>query len=62
MRLVGAPLKFAAGRNRTSVAADRANAVEPSLTEPMSNQLVPLLVEYCHLPWVEELAAFDTIA
>ena len=62
VRLVGAPLKLATGTNLTRVAAERASAVAPSLTVPISNQLVPLLVEYCHPPWVAAFAAFDTMA
>ena len=62
MRELGAPLKLATGTKRTSVAAESARAVDPSLTVPMANQLVPEFVEYCQTPWVAALAALATMA
>ena len=55
-------MKLATGTKRTSVYADSARAVDPSLTVPMANQLVPEFVEYCQTPWVAALAALATMA
>ena len=55
-------MKLATGTKRTSVSADSARAVDPSLTVPMANQFVPELLEYCQTPWVAALAALATMA
>ena len=58
----GEPTKPVTGTKRIIVPVPIARAVAPSATVPTANQLVPELLEYCHVPCVLTLAVLPTIA
>ena len=61
VRLPGVPLKFAAGLKRSVAVVGNSTAAESDTEVATAVQVLPLSVEYCHVPCAA-VAAFPTTA